>query len=266
MTAKAKKVCSSATFPIRDLALYHNEGGIFRDVAVQAGVFQPTLLSLTFGCFFFDADNDGWLDVFVANGHVDDDIAEVQQQVAYAQVPHLFRNTGNGQFADISAATGTALTQKYVARGAATADYELRGIVGFAISTSDGKAHLIRNSSTLANKSLRLELEGTKSNRSAIGAKIEVKVGGAVQAYHVRSGSSYCSQNELPVTVGLGAAGAAEEIVITWTTGEKTTLPNVAAGQSYHVVEGKGIAKQTPFGTAPKKAASVTNSKKGKGA
>ena len=261
---KGKESLVIGNFSNQGLALYHNEGGIFRDVAVQSGVFQPTLLSLTFGCFFFDADNDGWLDVFLANGHVDDDIQEVQQQVAYAQTPHLFRNNGNGQFSDISLQAGSALAQKYVSRGAAFADYELRGIVGFAISTNEGQAHLIRNSRELANKSLRLELEGTKSNRSAIGSKIEVKIGGATQLYHVRSGSSYCSQNELPVTVGLGTLGEAEQITITWTSGEKTTLPKVAAGQIYHVVEGKGIVAQKPFGQPVAKAARLTA--KGKGA
>lgn len=260
---KGKESLVIGNFSNQGLALYHNEGEIFRDVAVQSGVFQPTLLSLTFGVFFLDVDNDGWPDVFVANGHVDDDVQEVQPQVGYAQEPHLFLNTG-GQFAEVTKQTGTALMQKYVARGAAYADYELSGMPGFALSTSNGAAHLMRNSSQLTNKSLRLELEGTKSNRSAIGAKIDVKRGESTQAYHVRSGSSYCSQSELPVTVGLGTADAAEEITITWPSGEKTTLPNVAAGQIYHVVEGKGISSQKPFGQPVTKTARLN--KQGNGA
>jgi hypothetical protein len=231
------------------LALYHNEGkgSIFRDVAPQTGIGQPSLLSLSFGCFFVDLDNDGWPDIFVANGHVDDDIQEIQQQVEYAEHPLVFRNLGNGKFENIREQLGEAMQQKWVARGLAYADYDLDGNVDIAMSTNNGPAHLFHNSGS-KNHALRLELQGTKSNRSAIGARITARIGGAIQSYHVRSGSSYCSQSELPITVGLGQASQADSIVIDWPSGEKTELNSVAAGQIYQIVEGKGIAGQRPFG------------------
>ena len=239
-------------FSSQGMSLYHNEGATFRDVATQSGVFQPTVLSLTFGCFFFDLDNDGWQDMFIGNGHVDDGISEVSPKVKYAEQPHVFRNLGNGKFEDLANVLGTAMKSEYVGRGAAYADYELRGSTGIAMSTSNGPAHLFRNAGSSVNKSLRLELEGTKSNRSAIGSKVEVKFGGATQTYQVRSGGSYCSQSELPLTIGVGALDKADSISILWPSGAKTELPNVASGQIYSVTEGKGITSQRKFGEAKK--------------
>jgi hypothetical protein len=235
-------------FSNQGLALYHNENGVFRDVAAQTGIMQPSLLSLSFGCFFIDVDNDGWPDLFVANGHVDDDIQEVQKEVEYAERPLVFRNLGNGSFQSVGDRVGPVFQQKFVARGAAAADYDLRGVPSIAISTNNGPAYLFRNSGDSKNHALRLELEGVKSNRSAIGAAIAVKVGGQTQRYAVHSGSSYCSQSELPVTVGVGPATQADSIAIQWPSGEVTNLPSVAAGQIYRVVEGRGIAAQRPFG------------------
>lgn len=244
---KGREGLMIGNFSKQGLSLYRNEGAIFRDVAPDSGVFQPSLLSLTFGCFFLDVDNDGWRDMFVANGHVDDRVQEIEQQVEYAQKPHLFRNLGNGRFVDIVDRAGDALKRKYVARGAAYADYDLIGAPAIAISTSNGPVHLFRNEGTGSNRSLRLELEGTKSNRSAIGAAITVQQGEAKQLYHVRSGSSYLSQSELPVTVGLGTAPQADQITIRWPSGETTVLNAVAAGRIYRVVEGKGIVSERPF-------------------
>jgi hypothetical protein len=250
---KGRESLVIGNFSNQGLSLYHNEGGVFRDDAPNAGVLQPTLLSLTFGCFFFDADNNGWMDIFIANGHVDDLIQEVQQQVSYAEQPHLFLNRGNGKFQDVADKAGAVLGQKFVARGAAYADYELRGVPGIAISTSGGPAHLLRNSGESKHKSLRLELEGTKSNRSAIGAVVEVQHPDGVQKYHVRSGSSYLSQSELPLTIGLGTQDQAAKVTVLWPSGDKTELTSLAAGRIYHVVEGKGIAAQRPFGQAAEK-------------
>ncbi|HZT40564.1 MAG TPA: CRTAC1 family protein [Chthonomonadaceae bacterium] len=229
------------------LALYHNEGnGIFRDVAPQKGIGQPSLLKLSFGCLFADLNNDGWPDLLVANGHIDDDVNEVQKQVEYQESPLIFRNLGNGSFEDVSSQLGPDIQRRIVGRGLAYADYDLDGFLDVAISTNNGPAYLFHNSGN-GNHSLRLELEGTKSNRSAIGAAILVKVGGTTQSYHVRSGSSYCSQSELPVTVGLGPAPQADSITIQWPSGLTTSLTSVAAGQIYKVVEGKGIVSQRPF-------------------
>jgi hypothetical protein len=246
---KGHESLAIGNFSNQMLALYHNDGLIFRDVASQSGIGPPSLLSLSFGLFFLDLDNDGWQDLFVANGHIDDDIQEDQKEVEYAEHPLVFRNRGNGNFADVTSQIGPLGSEKFVARGSAYADYDLHGFPSIAFETNNGPAYLFRNSGN-SNHALRLELEGVKSNRSAIGAKVDAKVGGATQTYLVRSGSSYCSQSELPVTVGLGAANQADSITITWPSGEVTSLPNVAAGQIYQIVEGKGIAAQRPFGTA----------------
>lgn len=234
-------------FSNQGLTLYHNEGAVFRDVAAQTGLLQPTLLSLTFGCFFLDLDNDGWRDIFIANGHVDDDIQEVQKTVEYAEKPHLFRNKGNGNFEEVTETAGSAMNRKFVSRGAAYADFELKGQAGIALQTNNGTAHLFRNVTKSPNRSFRLELEGTKSNRSAIGAYVQATAGSLTQTYMVRSGSSYCSQSELPITVGLGTATQAK-VSIVWPSGEKTEIPTLKAGQIYRVVEGKGIAEQRAFG------------------
>ena len=242
-------------FSNQQLAMYHNENGAtFRDVASQNGIGPASLLSLSFGLFFFDFDNDGWQDLFIANGHVDDDVEEVQKQVLYAEQPLIFHNLANGNFQDVSTSLGTDIQKKAVARGAAFADIKLRGWLDIATSTSNGPAHIFVNSGGAA-KSLRLELEGTKSNRSAIGAMVTVKVGGSTQTYRVHAGSSYCSQCELPITVGLGNAASADSITITWPAqnAQPTVLNGVAAGSIYHVIEGEAQPRVRPFGQAYKK-------------
>lgn len=225
------------------LALYHNEGETFRDVASATGVGQASLLSLSFGCLFFDYDNDGWPDLFIANGHVDDEVQEVQKEVEYAQRPLLFHNQRNGKFVSVGSQTGSDLMRKFVARGVACADYDLRGILDIALTTNNGPAVLLRNSGN-NNHSLRLELEGTRSNRSAIGAVVEAAVEGGKQTYRVRSGSSYCSQSELPITVGMGKA-LHSDIAIRWPSGTVTALTGLKAGENYHVVEGRGVTRQS---------------------
>lgn len=245
-------------FSNQALSLYHNEGSIFRDTAAQSGVGPPSLLSLSFGLFFCDLDNDGWPDIFVANGHIDDDISEDQKEVTYAESPLIFFNLHNGKFASVGEKLGPVMQAKYVARGCAYADYLLNGWPDIALSTSNGPAYLFRNSGNSAAHSLRLELEGRQSNRSAIGARITVKTGGQTQTYDVRSGSSYCSQSELPVTVGIGSAAKVDSVVIDWPSGAKTDLGSLAAGQIYHVIENAKAPDQRPFGNAYKPGAQIS--------
>ena len=236
-------------FSNQALALYHNEGSIFRDMAPQSGVGPPSLLSLSFGLFFCDLDNDGWADIFVANGHIDDDVQEDQKEVTYAEAPLVLRNLGNGKFANAGEQLGPVMQAKYVARGCAFADYLLNGFPDIALSTSNGLAYLMRNSAANGNHAVRLELEGTQSNRSAIGAVVTVKAGALTQTYNVRSGSSYCSQSELPITVGLGSALKADSATILWPSGIVQQISPLEAGQIYHIKESaKGPFHQRPFG------------------
>src|SRR6266581_2939073 len=186
------------------LALYHNEGrGLFIDDAAMSGIGQPSLLTLAFGCFFFDFDLDGVLDIFVANGHVENDINRVQPSVTYAQPPHLFRGLGGGRFEPIGGRSGADLQRPLVARGAAYADFDGDGDLDIAIATNNGPPVLLRNDGGDANGWLRLRLLGTRSNRDAVGAMVRVRAGDIVASRQVRSAASYASQSEMVLTFGL---------------------------------------------------------------
>jgi len=233
------------------MALYTSDAnGLFIDEAPRSAVGRNSLLTLTFGCFFFDYDLDGWLDIFAADGHVADDIERVQRRVTYAQAPHLFRNQGRGRFEEITASAGAALGEPMVARGAAYADYDLDGDLDLIVTTNNGPAKLFRNDGG-QNHSLRMSLRGVTSNRDAIGARVVVKLGdGSSQWRMVKTGSSYLSQSELPLTFGLGASGpgsAVRSIDVTWPNGRTETLPGVAADQSITIEEGRGVTRRSPL-------------------
>ncbi|HXJ04590.1 MAG TPA: CRTAC1 family protein [Candidatus Acidoferrum sp.] len=226
------------------LSLYHNEGtGLFVDEAPQSDIGRASLLTLGFGCFFFDYDLDGWPDIFVANGHIDPDIQHVQANVKYAMPPHLFRNMGKGNFEEVTKSLGAAFDTPRVARGAAYADVYNDGRLDILMATNGGPPALFRNEATgaAANRSLRVKLIGTKSNRDGIGATIRVTAEGGTETQMMRSGSSYLSASELVVTFGLGQQDKAERVEILWPSGQVDHLTNVAAGQTIVVTEGKGI-------------------------
>jgi hypothetical protein len=240
------------------MALYASDAhGLFIDEAPRSAVGRNSLLTLTFGCFFFDYDLDGWLDIFAANGHVADDIERVQRRVTYAQAPHLFRNQGRGRFEEATARAGAALAEPMVARGAAYADYDLDGDLDLVVTTNNGPAKLLRNDGG-TNHAVRIMLRGVTSNRDAIGARVIVKLAdGSSQWRMVKSGSSYLSQSELPLTFGLGAAGpgnGVKSIDVVWPNGKTETLPAVSADQNITVEEGRGIVKRAPLarGGAPR--------------
>jgi hypothetical protein len=229
------------------MALYHNEGkGLFLDEAPRSEVGRSSLLTLGFGCFFFDYDLDGWPDMFVANGHLDSDIERIQKRIKYRQPPHLFRNLGDGKFAEVSSSAGTAFATPRVARGAAYADIDNDGDLDLLITTNGGPAVLLRNDGG-ANHSLRVKLQGTKSNRDGIGAVVRVRSGKDQQWQMLRSGSSYLSQSELVLTFGLGPAAQVSEVEVQWPSGQKDQLPNVAADQTITVEEGRGVISSRKY-------------------
>jgi hypothetical protein len=223
------------------LGLYHNEGkGLFVDEAPSSSVGRASLLSLTFGVFFFDYDLDGYPDIFAANGHIEEEIGRVQPKVSYREAPLLFHNLGNSKFANVTAAAGAALNNPIVARGAAYADYDHDGDLDILLTTNNGPAYLLRNDGGNRNHWLQLKLTGTKSNRDGIGAVVRVQSSSGKQWNTVHSGSSYCSQSDLALTFGLGQDTVAA-IEVDWPGGTKQQFTGIQADQSIRIDESGGI-------------------------
>jgi hypothetical protein len=241
-----------SNFANQMVSLYHNEGnGLFVDEAPQSEVGRATLVTLGFGCFFFDYDNDGWPDIFVADGHIEDQIERVQKRVRYAEPSHLFRNLGGGKFQEVTAQMGQAFAAPRVARGAAYADIDNDGFLDILVTTNAGPAFLFHNEGG-TNHSLRLKLVGTKSNRDGIGAVVRVTSGSEKQWKMLRSGSSYLSQSELVLTFGLGTLTRADAVEIQWPSGQMDKLSNIAAGETVTVQEGKGAIANRPYAKSAK--------------
>jgi hypothetical protein len=229
------------------ISLYHNEGnGLFVDEAPRSDVGRATLVTLGFGCFFFDYDNDGWPDIFVADGHIENEIERVQKRVSYAEPPHLFRNLGAGKFQEVTESMGSTFAAPKVARGAAYADVDNDGFLDLLITTNGGRSYLFHNEGS-ANHSLRVKLVGTKSNRDGIGSVVKVKSGRDEQWQMLRSGSSYLSQSELVLTFGLGMQSKADSLEVQWPSGQVDKLANISAGQTVTIQEGKGMMASRPY-------------------
>ena len=241
------------------LGLYHNEGnGLFVDEAPRSTVGRASLLLLAFGVFFFDYDLDGWMDIFAANGHIEEEIGRVQPKVQYRQPPLLFRNLGSHpttqspggggpgsrKFEDASTAVGKDFMRPVVARGAAYADYDRDGDLDVALSTNHGPGYLYRNDGGNRNNWVAVRTRGVKSNRDGIGAIVRVTSAGGRQWQMVRSGSSYASQSDLTLTFGLGADAAASAIEVEWPSGARDRIADVRARQIVTIEEGRGLVER----------------------
>ena len=229
------------------IGLYHASGnGNYSDVAAQSGVGLASRDKLGFGCVFLDADLDGWLDLAVVNGHIDDTVRNVRN-VGYAQPPQFFLNNGQGTFREIGAALGGGFSDPKVGRGLAYGDFDRDGDLDLLITTNNGPAYLYRNDQLTANRSLRVRLVGTKSNRDGIGAMVHAFNGGRVQSRMVKGGSSYLSQSELPVTFGMGRRDRLDRLVVEWPSGRTEEFKDLAAGRAYECVEARGLTSQPGF-------------------
>jgi hypothetical protein len=230
------------------IGLYQARGrGLYEDVATRAGVGLPSRNTLGFGCVLVDVDLDGRLDLAVANGHIDETVRNIRGNIGYAQAPQLFLNQGDGTFRDIAAEAGRQFAQPRVGRGLAFGDFDRDGDLDLLMTTNNGPAVLFRNDGPAANRCLRFRLVGTTSNRDGIGATVRVFHEGASQSRVVKSGSSYLSQSELPVTFGVGRRDRVERVVVSWPSGRTEEHKNVPTGRAYECVEGKGLNEGERF-------------------
>ena len=222
-------------------SLYRNLGnGLFADVTFGSGLGIPSLSSLAMGTVFFDYDNDGDRDLFVANGHLDDNVEWFDAGVTYAQPNQLFRNDGNGRFTEVTNSAGPGLALKQVSRGVAVGDYDNDGDLDLVVSNNNQPAALLRNDGGNQNHWLALRLVGAGvpfSNRDGIGARIKVVAGGLAQVDEVRGGSSWLSQNDLRVFFGLGEKRQVDLVEIRWPSGVVQQLRSVKVDQVLTVYE-----------------------------
>jgi len=215
-------------FSDEHVSLYHNRrDGAFDDATLPAGLGGSTSF-VSWGAGFFDFDNDGWTDLFWVSGHIFPEVERLKTDIHYRDHPILYRNTGNGNFVNLSALAGPAFEERHSSRGAAFGDYDNDGSVEIVINNQNEPPSLLKLSHQPQGNWIILRLEGTRSNRSAIGARVRVATGDRVQSDEVRSGGSYLSQNDLRLHFGLGKAAVIDRLEINWPSGAhevQTRLP-----------------------------------------
>jgi hypothetical protein len=226
--------------------LYHATGkGEFDDVSTSAGVSAERRF-VSWGDAIVDLDNDGWPDIFYVTGNVYPELERSFAKFPARSQPIVFRNLGNGKFAQLGEEAGPALAARHCSRGCAFGDFDNDGDMDMLVMNQNEPPSLIRNDAPAGNRWLKIQLEGTKSNRSAIGARVLVHYSGKVQAQERMSQTSYCSSNDPRMHFGLGPATTAD-VVVHWPSGLIETLKSVPANQLLTVREGAGQVKGRPF-------------------
>jgi enediyne biosynthesis protein E4 len=220
--------------------LWHNDGkGFFDEVSDQAGITVPTREVLSFGGGFFDYDNDGWLDIFIANGHVYPEVEKASVDVRYKQINTLFHNERNGKFVEITKLAGPGFQTPYVGRGVAFADFDNDGFMDIVVANNGDPPSLLHNSGGNSNHFLNFKLVGTKSNRDGMGARIRVVGGGISQIREISGGGSYLSQSDLRAHFGIGKASRAESVQVKWPSGAQQSFHDVDGDKFYVITEGE---------------------------
>ena len=231
--------------------VWHNDGqGYFTEVSRRLGIAEPTKKVLSFGGGFFDYDNDGRLDLFIANGHVYQGVETAEPGVSYKQINSLFHNEANGRFSETSKVAGDAFTQPHLGRGAAFLDYDNDGNVDVVVANAGDPPLLMHNSGGSGNSFVNFQLVGTKSNRDAMGARIRIVAGGISQMREISGGGSYLSQSELRANFGLGKNPRVDSVAVDWPSGLHQTFKDIAgkdiAGNGFYRIEEGGGMKLQP--------------------
>jgi hypothetical protein len=203
----------------------------FRDFDQKAGLAAASTSLLGFGIVFVDADNDRFPDLIAVNGHVRDDAAELEEGDTHAQPALLFHNEAGKQFREVSAEAGPPLTEARVGRGLAAGDFDNDGRTDLLVSENNGPTRLWRNETPTKGHWLLVRLEGTRSNRSGLGARVTISAAGREQAVWARSGSSYLSESDRRIHFGLGAAAMVDQLTVHWPSGAQSSLDRVPADQ-----------------------------------
>ncbi len=221
--------------------LYRNEGaGLFLDVTPELGLAAPSRTRLGFGTLFADFDHDTHLDLFIANGHLNDRLPDIGQDVPFQQQPQLMRNQAGRRFIDASVEAGPYFQRELLGRGCAAADFDRDGLTDVAVLHLNDRASLLRNVSTTHGAALALELIGTRASRDAIGARVEVELPSA-RVVRFRDGStSYLSCSEGRLLIGIGENVSAQRVRVRWPGGRNESWTGVLAGQVVQLIEGRG--------------------------
>jgi enediyne biosynthesis protein E4 len=233
--------------------VWRNSGkGYFDEISDEAGITLATRDVLSFGGGFLDFDNDGWLDIFIGNGHVYPEIEQVSTDTLYKQHNSLFHNEKNGKFAEVSAPGGLNALPLRAARGVAFADFDNDGYVDVLVANNGDPPTLLHNNAVHKSHFANFKLLGAKSNRDAMGARVKITAGGITQVREIAGGGSYLSQSDLRAHFGLGEATVITTVDVTWPSGGHQSFQNIPADHFYQIEESRPKSTEQVFHSSPK--------------